>query len=85
MYTRVIEDSVLTLSASGWTYNNVFVLYDYETESTWYPMTDKDDFTTPLVCVSGLYADKKLSEIPSQKTNWNVWKSTHPNTKYMKP
>jgi len=85
VYTRVIEDSVLTLSASGWTYNNVFVLYDYETESMWYPMTDENDFTTPLVCVSGVYADKMLSEILSQKANWSAWKSTHPGTKYMKP
>ena len=85
MYTRVIQDSVLTLSASGWTYNNVFVLYDNQTESLWYPMTDQEKFSTPLVCVSGYFADKKLMELPSQKTNWQAWKAANPNTKFMKP
>jgi len=85
VYTRTIQDSVLTLSASGWTYNNVFVLYDYQTESLWYPMTDQVNFTTPLVCVSGFFADEKLAEIPSTKTIWQAWKSSQPNTKFMKP
>lgn len=85
MYTREIDGKTLELRASGWTYNSVFVLYDYQTESLWYPMSDEDDFSTPLVCVSGTYADKKLSEIPSQKVSWSAWKSTHKETKFMKP
>jgi hypothetical protein len=35
VYSREIDGKTLTLSASGWTYDRLFVLYDYETESIW--------------------------------------------------
>ncbi|MBW1822510.1 MAG: hypothetical protein JRI92_12285, partial [Deltaproteobacteria bacterium] len=31
MYSREIDDRLLTLAPSGWTYKNTFVLYDKET------------------------------------------------------
>lgn len=79
MSSRKIDDLLLTLSASGWTYGSRFVLYDYETESLWFRLDD----TTGLTCIGGSFADEKLAEIASSKTTWNAWKSAHPTTKYI--
>jgi len=78
--SRAIDDTVLTLSASGWTYFTTFVLYDYETESLWFPFQG----TPGLTCVGGVYADRVLQEYPAQLTEWFVWKTLHPDTKFMK-
>ena len=80
MYSRRLADSVLTLSASGWTYNETFVLYDYETESLWYHMPGTDGLT----CISGPHADKKLSEFSSKQTRWNDWLIDNPTSKFLK-
>lgn len=79
VYSREIDGQVLTLSASGWTYDWTFVLYDYETESLWYHLEGEDGLT----CVSGFYADRKLEEFESTKIRWNLWKSAHPDTRFM--
>jgi hypothetical protein len=68
VYSREIDGDTLTLSASGWTYDWTFVLYDYETESIWYHV----DGTEGLTCVGGFYADHKLAELNSTKTRWNA-------------
>jgi len=80
VYSREIEGSILTLSASGWTYNNTFVLYDYETESLWYHLPGTDGLT----CVNGEYADKKLIEFNSVQTRWNNWVVDNPNSQFLK-
>ncbi len=81
MYSREIDGRLLTLSASGWTYNNTFVLYDYETESLWRHLEGEDGLT----CIGGVYADRKLGEFPSQQTRWVEWKQSHPGTKFLDP
>ncbi len=80
MYSREIDGQVLTLSASGWTYQRTFVLYDYETESIWYHLEGTDGLT----CISGRYADEKLEEFPSVKIRWHDWKAQHPESKFLK-
>ncbi len=80
MYSREINGKILTLSASGWTYNYTFVLFDYETESLWYHLPGD----TGLTCISGFYADRKLPEFESIHTRWNNWKAKHPNTGFLK-
>ncbi|GAB4372947.1 MAG: hypothetical protein Kow0042_16540 [Calditrichia bacterium] len=80
VYSREIADTVLTLSASGFTYNNTFVLYDYETESMWYHLPGEEGLT----CISGKYADQKLKEFPSAFVRWNIWKQSNPNTQYLR-
>ncbi|MFQ5637553.1 MAG: DUF3179 domain-containing (seleno)protein [bacterium] len=75
------QDSVLTLSASGWTYSDTFVLYDYETESLWYHLEGEDGLT----CISGPHADRTLEEFRSTKTRGSAWKADHPETKFMDP
>ncbi len=89
MYSRELSnvatpdsgDNVLTLSASGWTYDFTFVLYDYETESLWYHLPGEDGLT----CISGVHADRKLAEFQSTKTRWRTWKEQHPDTKFLDP
>jgi hypothetical protein len=76
---RTFDENTLELSASGWTYLIRFILYDYETENMWFPLTG----TTGLTAISGQYADRNLKEIASKKTTWNLCKSSHPDSKYM--
>jgi len=80
VYSRELEGETLTLSASGWTYDDTFVLYDRETFSLWYHFPGKDGLT----CVSGPLADKKLKELPSVFGRWNKWLERYPNTKYLR-
>ena len=80
MYSREIDGQVLTLSASGWTYDNTFVLYDYETESIWYHMPSTDGLT----CISGRYADRKLPEFTSTFTRWSKWVEENEDSKILK-
>ena len=79
MYSREIEGRILTLSASGWTYNNTFVLYDYETESIWYHMPGESGLT----CISGFYADKHLFEYTSVQLRWSDWLAQHPDSEIL--
>ena len=80
MYSRELDGKVLTLSASGWTYNQTFVLYDYETESLWYHMPGSNGLT----CISGTYADRYLFEHKSTMQRWSAWFIDNPQTKYLK-
>jgi hypothetical protein len=79
VYSREIDGKILTLSASGWTYDYTFVLFDYETESLWYHLKETDGLT----CISGFYKDRRLDEFPSSKTRWNLWKQDNQNSKYL--
>ena len=71
---------ILKLSASGWTYRNTFVLYDYETESLWYHLEGEDGLT----CIAGQFADRKLNEYVSYQLRWNEWVDQHSNSKILK-
>ncbi|RMG67516.1 MAG: DUF3179 domain-containing protein [Calditrichaeota bacterium] len=79
VYSREIDGQVLTLSASGWTYRNTFVLYDKETESLWYHLEGDD----ALTCISGKFADRRLPELNSELIRWNNWLAKHPDTKFL--
>jgi hypothetical protein len=80
VYSREIDGKVLTLSASGWTYNRLFVLYDYESESIWYNLP----YTNALACVAGPYEGRSLPEIASAYQPWAQWKDAYPDTKFLK-
>ncbi len=80
MYSREIDERTLTLSASGWTYDYTFVLYDYETESLWYHLPGDEGLT----CISGFYVGKKLKEFAATQTRWSDWVNLHPNSKFLK-
>ena len=63
------------------TYENTFVLYDFETESLWYHLLA----TNCLTCVEGEYADRKLEEFEAVEIRWLNWKKIHPETHYYNP
>jgi len=88
VYSRQIDDQVLTLSASGWTYEHSFVLYDYETESMWRPV-NVGEAGIGCGCVmwgiGGQHAGQILPALPSENTLWYLWFAQHPDTKLMKP
>jgi hypothetical protein len=79
VYSREVDGKELTLSASGWTYDLTFVLFDYETESMWYHLPGD----AGLTCIAGTYADRKLEEFPSVQTRWTNWFNDHPDTKFL--
>jgi hypothetical protein len=80
VYSREIDGRVLTLSASGWTYDDTFVLYDYETESLWYHLPRGSGLT----CISGQYVDQKLGEYKSSLTRWSDWIERNKQSKILK-
>jgi hypothetical protein len=80
VYSREIDDQVLTLAASGWTFKRTFVLYDHETESLWYHLPG----TNGLTCVNGFYVDRFLPELTSTRIRWNKWVEQRPNSKFLK-
>jgi hypothetical protein len=80
VYSREIDGKTLTISASGWTYYRLFVLYDYETESIWYHLPG----ASALTCVAGVYEGRTLKEVVSAYEPWNKWKQAYPDTKILK-
>lgn len=87
VYSRLNDDSVLTITPSGWTYGedrdqSLFVLLDKETETLWYPM-DRDE-ESGLVGIAGPLRDDFLPEITGlERTTWRDWKQRHPNTVFV--
>jgi hypothetical protein len=93
-----LNGDVITLAPSGWTYGekiiaSVFVLYDKETESLWYP-TGEEACTLPmeiingtgcgLVGISGFYADVVLEGIYTPTAiAWADWISEFPDSKFV--
>jgi hypothetical protein len=82
VYSRELPGGkILTLAASGWLYDNTFVLYDFETKSLWYPLQDTDGLT----CIGGELAGNKLGELISTQTRWNIWTKSNEETYFLNP
>jgi len=82
VYSRKLaNERILTLAASGWLYNNTFVLYDFETFSLWYPLPGTDGLT----CIGGELAGNILGEFISTQSRWNIWIKTHKDTYFLTP
>jgi hypothetical protein len=77
VYSRRIEEQILTLAPSGWTYDDVFVLYDRETQTLWYP------YSKGLIGIQGPFYNQWLMERPSSDTRWKDWHEKHPDTKIL--
>ncbi|MCK5512255.1 MAG: DUF3179 domain-containing protein [Thermodesulfovibrionia bacterium] len=78
MYSRTIDNQVLTLIPSGWTYKNTFVLYDRESGTLWYP------YRKGLKGIQGTYFNRWLPKVHSEDTSWGRWKIKHPKSKILK-
>lgn len=74
---------MLTMAASGWTWNGLFVLQDYETGSLWWTgigVAGND----MMVCLSGPLQDRQLPRLDYYRGLWRPWVAMHPETKFMK-
>ena len=80
MYSREIDGQILTLSASGWTYRNTFVLLDRETGTLWYPISEEGG----LIGIAGPLQDRILPPLPATRATWRQWLQQRPDTKYMR-
>lgn len=76
--SREIDERVLTLAPSGWTYDFTFVLYDYETESMWYPV--ENEGSRRFQCISGVFEGRMLEPMSSELTSWSDWFARHPDS-----
>jgi hypothetical protein len=62
VYSRKIDDQILTIVPSGWTYKDTFVLYDRETETLWYP------YRKGLKGIQGKYFNRWLPKMDLNPT-----------------
>lgn len=86
MYSREIDGQILTLAASGWTYELLFVLYDYETETIWYPSNiGEAGFGCSCVLwgIAGQFAGRVILSEAFFNVPWNIWLAGHPDTKIL--
>ena len=83
MNSRRLDDIVLTLAASGWTYGSTFVLYDHQTESMWFPFPDSEGVYR-FESIAGAHAGRMLAPMTGIKTNWSSWVADHPGSKLMR-
>ena len=79
IHSRVTAGTVLTLSASGWVYDDQSVIFDYETESLWYRLGGE----SRLTCISGPLFQATLPARPSAVGSWAQWRAAHPATGFM--
>ena len=76
-----MDGQTLTLAASGWTYDNTFVLWDRETGTLWYPFNR--DGQRGLTGIAGPLQDRFLPELASTRASWKDWHRQHPESKFM--
>jgi len=78
VYSRQIDGRTLTLSPSGWTYRNTFVLYDRESGTLWYPVKQE------LNGIQGKYFGRILAQMESEDTRWHDWHAKHADSQVLK-
>jgi hypothetical protein len=72
VYARTVKDRTITLGVSGMLWENSLVMYDTETESLWSHFVGQ--------AMRGPLEGEQLETIPSLMTDWESWKSRHPDT-----
>jgi len=83
VYSRELDGQVLTIAASGWTWNGLFVLQDLETGSLWWTgigVAGNDN----MVCIAGPLQDRQLPRLNYFRGLWRPWFEVHPQTGYLK-
>ncbi len=83
MYGRTLDGQELTLAASGWTWQNTFVLWDHETGSTWFGGAGAVGWDD-LVCIGGPLQGARLPSLDLHRTFWRSWHDSHPGSKIMR-
>lgn len=80
MYRSSWNGQRVTLAASGWTWNDTFVLYDKETGSIWFGGAGPAG-TPSLLCVSGPLENATLGRLEHNRVIWRSWYALYPFTK----
>ena len=76
MYSRRLDEKVLTFGVSGKLWRNALVMYDHETGSLWSHFTGE--------CIEGRLNGRELERIRSiPRVKWGVWKRIHPDTRVL--
>ena len=79
--SREIEGEEVEFGTSGYTMNNVFVLYDRKTDSVWYPLSDKT-----IDAVAGEAKGTSIDFIIKPEVmRLREWKNLHPDTEVLLP
>ena len=81
VYGREVDGIEVTFGTTGYTMNNVFVLYDRAAESVWYPTGDKH-----LEATSGAKKGTRI-EFLDKPTPIPLaqWRKAHPKTRVLLP
>lgn len=83
MYGRSLDGQPLTLAASGWTWEDTFVLWDYQTGSLWFGGSGQAGWGD-LVCIEGPLQGRRLPDLTLHRTFWRSWFGSNPETKLMR-
>jgi len=78
---RRIDGEEIEFGTSGYTLNNVFVLYDRKTDSVWYPLED-DAFDAVAGPLQGMEIEF-LAE--PEVMRLREWRKKHPDTLVLLP
>ena len=75
------DDQIIEFGTTGYTLNNVFVLYDRENGTTWYPLKEGG-----FDAVAGVDQGKNIEFIEKPaKMKLSEWMKEHPNTTVLLP
>jgi hypothetical protein len=83
VYGRLLDGQPLTLAASGWTWQDTFVLWDHETGSVWFGGSGPAGWDH-LVCIEGPLQGRRLQQLDLHRTFWRHWYASNPETKLMR-
>jgi hypothetical protein len=75
VYSRQVEDEVLTFGVSGMLYKANVLMYDRQTESLW--------SQARRAAVTGAMTGAELEVLPSTLTSWRKWRQKHPQTEVL--
>jgi hypothetical protein len=76
-----LNGQTLTFAASGWVWHDIFILWDYETGSLWFPGLSFPGGTDFLQCIAGPLQDQRVDALPYFRGLWKSWHGAYPTTK----
>jgi len=75
VYSRIVDNRVLSFGNTSALYESSMVMFDYETGSYWWQVAGK--------AIVGELSGKELTVLPSTTTTFAEWKEQYPNTKVL--
>jgi hypothetical protein len=76
-----LDGEILTFAPSGWTWHDIFILWDYETGSLWFPGLQFPGGSDYMQCIAGPLQDKRVLAVQGyERLTWRGWVTAHPET-----